>query len=105
MANEVASVRDPLGKEILILSSIILDRNEEEGIYDDAATVIKRPAILIEIEEHNTTEFFYFRSIGWNNTMLIRVRFFNNRWEAYQSIKNPSSEELTSLLKRGKQII
>lgn len=105
MANEVASVMDPLGKNIYLLSNIILDKNEDDGIYDDATTIIRKPAILIELKEEDRSELYYFRSIGWNKTMMIKVRFNNNRWEAYQCIKNPSSNEVTSLLRKGKQLI
>jgi hypothetical protein len=105
MANEVITTLDPLGRTIFLLSGISITRNEEYGIFDDAATVIKKPAILLEVKENSETEFYYFRSIGWNNTLLIKVHFKNNRWEAYHCTKNPSNEELTAILRKGKQIL
>lgn len=107
MANEVFTAVDPFGKTIFFLHGIRIGINdkEEHEIFDNAATVIQKPAILVEVKENDKTEFFYFRSIGWHNTMLIKARFNNNRWEAYNCIKNPASEELSALLKRGKQLI
>lgn len=103
MTNEVFAI-DPLGKTIYLLSEIFFIESEANEIYDDATTVIKKPAFIIEIKENNDTQFYYFRSVGWNNTLLIKVRLDNNRWEAYDWIKNPSSEILLFVLKKGKQI-
>lgn len=104
MLNEVAA-KDPLGKTIYLLNGFFFAENEENGIYDDATVVIKKPAILIEADEVDGKEFYYFRSIGWNKTLLLAVRWNNERWEAYKCIKNPSSEMLSEILKKGKQII
>jgi hypothetical protein len=86
MANEVTTI-DPLGKTIHLLPAILFPDNKAGEIYDDAATVIQKPAILIEANENNETEYHYFRSVGWNNTLLITVRFKNGRWEAYKCVK------------------
>lgn len=104
MANEVTAT-DPLGKTIYLLPAIFFTENEANEIYDDAATVINKPAMLIEENQNNETQFHYFRSVGWNNTLLLTVRFNNDRWEAYKCIKNPSSQMLSGLLKKGKQIL
>ena len=104
MPNEVAAI-DPLGKTIFLLPGIFFTENEADEIYDDATTVNKKPAILVEVNENNETQFYYFRSIGWNKTFLIISRWNNERWEAYNFIKNPSSETLSAILKKGKQIL
>jgi hypothetical protein len=105
MTNEVIA-RDPLGKSVFLIDGIFISKKESDEIYDDAATVIKKPAMIIEAGENERTEFYYFRSIGWNNTLLIAVHFNNNskRWEAHDYIKNPSSQMLSNLLKKGRQI-
>lgn len=105
MTNEVIA-RDPLGKSVFLIDGIFLSGIESDEIYDDAATVIKKPAMIIEAVENERTELYYFRSIGWNNTLLITVRFNNNNkhWEAHDYIKNPSTQMLSNLLKKGKQI-
>jgi hypothetical protein len=103
MPNEVIAV-DPLGKAIH-LPKISYDGNETAEIYDDAATVIEKPALIIEVTENGETQFYYFRSVGWNNTLLIIVRFIHDRWEAFDFVKNASSQLLLSVLKKGKQIL
>jgi hypothetical protein len=103
MTNEVFAM-DPFGKTIHLLPEIFFIESEAQEIYDDVTTVIKKPAIIIEVKENNETQFYYFRSIGWRNTLLIKARLNNDRWEAYDCIRNPSSEILLSFLKRGKQI-
>jgi hypothetical protein len=104
MPNEVAVI-DPLGKTIYLLPGILFSENEAEEIYDDAAAVIEKPALLVEVHDNNVTELCYFRSIGWNKTLLIIARWNNGRWEADHCIKNPSSETLSAILKKGDQLI
>ena len=104
MPNEVVVI-DPLGKTIHLLPGVFFSENEAEEIYDDATTVIKKPALLVESHENNTTQLYYFRSIGWNKTFLIITKWDHERWEAYSYIKNPSSETLSAILKKGNQLI
>ena len=104
MTNEVIA-KDPFGKMIHILPEIFFNESESQEIYDDAATVVKKPAIVVEVNEGHETRFYYFRSVGWHNTLLITTRLNNGRWEAYDCIKNPSSEVLLSVLKKGKQLL
>ena len=104
MINEVTAI-DPLGKTVHLLPGILFSENEDEGIYDGATTVIKKPALLVEVNENNETQFYYFRSVGWNKTLLLTTRFHEGRWEAFQCLKNPSSEMISALLKKGKHII
>ena len=107
MANEVTSVTDPLGNTIHLLEGICMDEDNKPDpeIFDSAVTVIQKPALAVRIQTDHVLEHYYFRSVGWHNTLLIIARFNNNRWESYKCVKNPSSEELSELLKNGKQII
>lgn len=105
MANEIMRVTDPLGKTIFLLPGLCADENEEQEIYDDATTVIEKPAMLIESRQNDETSLYYFRSVGWHNTLLITVKLKEGRWEACECKKNPSSQDLSALLKKGKQII
>jgi hypothetical protein len=105
MANEAMKIVDPLGKAVYLLPAICGEKNEHHEVYDDAATVIHKPAILVETRENGELQFHYFRSVGWNSTLLIAARFQNHRWEAYSCVKNPTTRELSAILKRGKQII
>lgn len=104
MPNEVAVI-DPLGKTIHLLPGIFFAENEIEEIYDEVATVIKKPALLVKEEESNVTQFYYFRSIGWKRTLLIVARWEHHQWEAYSCMQNPSIEILSAILKKGIQLI
>lgn len=105
MANEVMIILDPLGKTVYLPPHMCTDKNNEREDLEDAATVIRKPAVLIEAIENEQKKFYYFRSVGGNNTLLIRVHFSNDRWEAYSCVKNPSTRELSLLFRKGKQII
>jgi hypothetical protein len=105
MANNIQTAVDPLGKIIFLLPGICIPENKEHEIYDDVAKVIQKPAILVEAKESNETMLYYFRSIGWYNTLLINVEWKNDRWEMISCVKNPSSENLSVILKKGRQII
>lgn len=107
MANESRSVTDPKGNEVFLLQDPGMELREdpESEIYDDAGVVVSRPALLIEEDSGGERLLHYFRSIGWNNTMLITAHFQNGRWEAGQYQRNPSSDQISALLRRGRQLI
>ena|SRR5829696_2031703 len=107
MANEVMSTADPLGNTIFLLEGICIEGEEQQDpeIYDTAVTVIQKPALVIRVEDEGIIEHHYFRSIGWHNTMLITAEFRNGRWECSKCVRNPSSEELSALLKKGRQLV
>jgi hypothetical protein len=103
---EVRSIMDPFNNKIYLLDGVCAtsaDQNPE--IYDDASVVIRKPAMLVEVKANDLKEMYYFRSIGWHNTMLIMVRFNNERWETFNCEKNPSNETLSGILKKGRQLI
>lgn len=105
MANE-AMATDPLGNQIhLISTSLPSGDSPNYEIYDDVSLVIKKPAMLVEIIKDDNKEMYYFRSMGWEYTLLIKVEFLNDRWETTKWTKNPTNGELSRLLKVGKQII
>jgi hypothetical protein len=106
MANEVMSVTDPLGNTIFLLEgTCVEDEKENPEIYDTATTVIQKPALMIKLDAGPELEHYYFRSIGWHSTMLVTAIFRNGRWESYKCVRNPTNEELSSLLKKGKQLL
>lgn len=107
-------VSDPLGNEISLVPDICIIQQEtaetkmndvDSEIYDDIATVIRKPAIMVESETGGQTKLYYFRSVGWQKTLLIEVKYHNNHWEAYQCTWNPSNQQLSDVLKKGKQLI
>jgi hypothetical protein len=107
VTDEIEYINDPLGRQICINKKLCGRKIEELApldLYDDFYTVLTKPAILVEIQK-TPPEFAYFRSIGWQFAVLIKVKFAARLWEAYTCIINPSNDELVELLKRGKQII
>ncbi|HUR11062.1 MAG TPA: hypothetical protein VM012_06820 [Flavitalea sp.] len=105
MAKERGNISDPFGNHVYLLPGLCAhdSKEDEVGMYDDATTVISKPAMVIEIKSEK--ELHYFRSIGWHRTMLVMARKATDGWEAYRCITNPSNEEISALLKKGKQII
>ena len=72
MADDGRIVNDPLGNTIHLLQEIIMacehqDESDNE-IYDDAETVIRKPAMLFEVKDEGRPYLFYFRSVGWERT-------------------------------------
>ncbi|HEY0065883.1 MAG TPA: hypothetical protein VGB46_00925 [Flavisolibacter sp.] len=100
-------ITDPLGNKIKFLDNLCaIEQFMQEGeVYDDLSTVITRPAILIELSDTIPLELYYYRSIGWNHTLLIGVRKSGSEWEAFQCQRNPEFAVLSGLLKKGKQLI
>jgi hypothetical protein len=106
MANEVISVIDPLGNTIYLQENICVENEKPDPeIYDTAINVIQKPAMLIKVEKDHSVQHYYFRSVGWQNTMLISVVFASGKWLSDKCVRNPSNEELSELLKAGKQIL
>jgi hypothetical protein len=106
MVNEERTSIDPLGNVVFIVPGICAVKDGPDAeIYDDVAIVIQKPALFIEVASGISKEFYYFRSVGWNNTMLITARFQHERWEACACVKNPPNDDLAQLLKKGKQLI
>jgi hypothetical protein len=108
MANEVMSVEDPLGNTIHLLEGLCFENGHPDAdaeIYDTAFNVIQKPAMMIKIEKDLTIRHYYYRSVGWHNTMLISVIFNDGKWLSDKCILNPSREELSTLLKDGKQVL
>src|SRR5689334_11893066 len=98
MANEARTVTDPLGHPVFLLDDLS-EFTAKGGIYDDVSKVISKPALIIETMNANEKEMHYFRSIGWDHTMLITVHFRNNRWEAVHYQRDPPNESLAEILR------
>ena len=105
MENEDPIITDPLGNSIHLPHQLCLQVPEGDGeVYDELTTVIERPAVLIRLPEQ-PAELVYYRSIGWNNTLLIRVRHTGKKWLAYSCSRNPEARQLADLMKLGQQLI
>ena len=103
MKNDVLSIKDPLGNQIFLpdeLGRLHIEDNQGD-IYDDVASVVKSPAMIIKISRGEGFELNYYRSVGWKMTLLIVAVFAENKWRAVECIQNPSSEKLTRMMAEG----
>lgn len=100
-------ITDPLGNRVKLPDNLCAtERLKQEGeVYDDLTTVITKPAILIELSGSDPLQLYYYRSIGWNHTLLISVRRAGTEWEAFECRRNPEFAVLSDLLRNGKQLI
>ena len=106
MKDEVVYIEDPVGHRISLakkLCSISNTETEGNDLYDDLYSVIKKPALLIQTDI--PIELHYYRSVGWQFSILIKVKWNTRNWEAYKCIINPSDTDIVALMKKGKQII
>jgi hypothetical protein len=104
MPNKLA-VTDPFGKKIYLLPHAFKKASSITDSFIDVSAVITKPAVIVQVDENNQTQFCYFRSVGWNKTFLIMVHHINNHWEAFHCIKNPAGKILSIMLERGKQLL
>ena len=107
MTEEMIYINDPLGRKICFpkkLCALEIKEIDMLDLYDDIYTVVAKPAILIETLNF-PVEYFYFRSLGWHFSVLIKVKYIHHCWEAYTCIINPSDTDIVEILKRGKQLI
>jgi hypothetical protein len=106
MADEARMEKDPLGNSIFLLPDVCMPV-EKAFLYTNeaATTVITRPAMVVEVTENGIKSRFYYRSIEWQHTMLIEVRFNDNRWETYRCIENPSSDVLAEIVNKGRHLL
>jgi hypothetical protein len=104
MPDKVA-VTDPFGKKIYLLPYTFKKSNSITDSFIDVSAVITKPAVIVQVNENNQTQLYYFRSVGWNKTFLIMVCHINNHWEAFRCIKNPAGKLLSTILEKGKQLL
>ena len=103
MEQDVMSIKDPLGNQIFLPMHLgVLQPEDNPGdIYDDVASVIRTPAMIIKINRGEGFELNYYRSVGWKMTLLIIAVFEHNKWRAIECIQNPQTEKLTRLMAEG----
>ena len=94
------TVYDPFGNEIVLsqdLAQIIEMPNSTLCI--DASLVITNPAMMVECTD-GTFEKYYFRTIEWDNLVLVRAKKVNECFLADHYQVNPPNDFIHDLLKR-----
>ena len=107
MANEARIITDPLGNLVRIAPTLcdIGPLPVHYETFDDLFDVIRRPVMLIELSDSPILQLCYYRSIGWDTTLLIITKKTDDEWEAFRCIHNPSPVTVSDLLKKGRQLI
>ncbi|HYH16871.1 MAG TPA: hypothetical protein VD794_16680, partial [Flavisolibacter sp.] len=79
-----------------------LDIDSQE-IYDKPSKVIEAPAMMMQVTGVSD-ENYYFRSVGWENSLLIGTKRINGKWTAHTVVKNPSSQLLLDIYRMGSHV-
>lgn len=100
MEKETTLIVDPRGRVIHLPSTLCLDLAVKgpSAYLDAPQTTIQEPACMIELSDQ---ELFYFRSVDWNLTLLIRVVFREGIWVATACMENPEPGFIQEQLKEG----
>jgi|GEM_PF-5009612 len=105
MAQRPRIETDPLGHRI-ILEGIDLSASAQFAEPEEIlAQVIRKPAMLIEINGSAGHRLYFFRSVDWSHTLLVGAELRNDEWRTFSYVQNPASAELSELLKQGRQLI
>lgn len=99
------AIQDPLGNNVLVDDTICnLQHYNLEEIYDDVIAVIEKPALVFRIE-NGTIEHFYYRSIGWNKTLMVIAQKIQQYFHAKECIVDPTKTFMASIFEKGEQLI
>jgi hypothetical protein len=104
--NNTETIIDPLGNEVLLplhlcdFTTLGVDMQE---VYDQPSRVIEAPAMMMQVSGADD-ENYYFRSVGWENALLIGTKKINGRWTVHVILKNPSSKQLRDIYKNGNNV-
>lgn len=101
MENKTTIITDPRNREVHLPDGLCMQGGAEglpPNAYEDYAKVVETPACIIEWPDEHV---FYFRSLGWNFTVLIETAFMDDRWLATACYKNPDPAYIRTLLKDG----
>ena len=97
---------DPLGNEVLLphslndLNRLGLDILE---VFDKPSKVIEAPAVMMQVSGL-FDENYYFRSVGWENSLLIGTKKIAGKWTVHTILRNPSSQQLREIYKAGNTV-
>jgi hypothetical protein len=107
MINEAMMITDSLGDQVWVKPGFLADppENEVSDTKTELVLALKEPALLVEVNNPEEKEHYYYRSVNWHLTLLLTSRFQYNRWEVTGGTWNPSSNLLSDILKKGKRLV
>jgi hypothetical protein len=95
---------DPFGNEVFLPKDLFTPKVLEVkllDLFDKPAKVIEAPALMMQVSG-DLEENYYYRSVGWDSTLLICTRKIAGRWIAQYISDNPSSKQLYEIYKKGR---
>lgn len=101
MDNKTTIVTDPRNRQVHLPADLCLQAEAQGPLpppYDAYAKVVETPACIIETLDQHV---YYFRSLGWNFTVLIETVLYEGHWVATGCYKNPDAAYIQQLLRGG----
>jgi hypothetical protein len=97
---------DPFGLEIILEDEDCFSDEKAGGrhYYNDFHSVIEKPAYIINLPSSSPPERYYFRTIGWEISLLIRSQLIGKEWRANHCEVDPADDHIKKLAEKG-QII
>ncbi len=105
--NDFTIVIDPLGNLVHLTADLYDLKGDELNIasfYEDASRVIKKPALILKMEE-KPTKLYYFKPIAWEFSLLLGVIMEEEILVAIECHKNPSDKFMHELIAKGQQLL
>ena len=104
--NNTETIIDPLGNEVLLpqnLSDLNYLGIDILEVFDKPSKVIEAPAMMMQVSGA-FDENYYFRSVGWENSLLIGTKKIAGKWTVHTVLRNPSSQQLREIYKTGDNV-
>jgi hypothetical protein len=102
MNDFVLKATDPLGTIIQIpdnLGGLAANEIRHNWLNKTVQATIEKPMYMLEIKG---VAFYYIRSLGWENTMLVEAVQKEGLWQAIACYPNPTPAYLRGLLKEAR---
>lgn len=100
-------VSDPLGSSIKvepqIYRSIVSDK-EKLVIKGYITKTVQNPTQVIQVNTEQLSR-YYFKIINEEYTLLLKVNYYRDIWQAHQLFENPPAALLNTLLQYGTQLL
>jgi hypothetical protein len=97
------TVIDPFGNAIVLSNDLVKVINiPNSTLCIDATLVITMPAMMFETTD-GSFEKYYFRTIEWDNLVLIRAKKLGEKYIADHYLLNPRIEHMLELIKKCRQ--
>jgi hypothetical protein len=103
----LVTIQDPFGNIFFIPDNLFrkqLNFLNQEAIYDDFESVVKKPTLFIEKKE-DPKSMHYLRALGWGITFLMSVQPFERGFIAYECVSNPTSAAIIKIMINSSEFI